>query len=199
MSTWKGAFSRIRAAVTLVGILSLLCGIAYPLAITIVATIWAPESAQGSLLVRDGVVVGSSLIGQSFESPAYFFGRPSATPSFPYDASLSGGSNLGPTNPELVAAVRARIALLRAVDPGNHAPIPVDLVTSSGSGLDPHISLAAAEYQLPRVARARGVDEERVRELVLRQARGRSLGVLGEPHVNVLLLNLALDEAFRRP
>src|SRR5262249_19520225 len=149
--------------------------------------------ANGSLIVRDGRVVGSKLIGQSFEDPGHFWGRVSATSPTAYNAGASTGSNLGPTNEALTKNAKARVDALRAADPENAAPIPVDLVTSSGSGLDPHISLASAEYQLRRVARAAGLSEERVRELVAKHTEGRDLGFLGEPRVNVLLVNLDLD------
>jgi K+-transporting ATPase ATPase C chain len=144
--------------------------------------------------VKDGKAIGSELIGQPFDDPKYFWGRLSATAPFPYNAASSGGSNLGPTNPALIDEVQARIKALRAADPSNMQPIPVDLVTSSGSGLDPHISPAAAEYQVARVARARGLGEAVVRQLVAQHTQDRDLGVLGEPRVNVLELNLALDE-----
>ena len=151
------------------------------------------DKANGSVLVSEGKAVGSSLIGQPFSAQGYFWSRPSATSPVPYDASASTGSNLGPTNPALAAAVRDRISALRAADPGLTGPVPVDLVTTSGSGLDPDISVAAGLIQVPRVAAARGLSPDRVRALVLSQAEGRTLGVLGEPRVNVLALNLALD------
>jgi K+-transporting ATPase ATPase C chain len=174
-------------------LLSLITGVAYPVLVTGVAQLVFPRQANGSLLVKDGKVAGSSLIGQPFDDPKYFWGRPSATSPFPYNAGASSGSNQGPTNPALIEAVRGRVAALRAADPGNAAAVPVDLVTASASGLDPHISPAAALYQAGRVARARGLDESRVRELVERHVEGRQLGFLGEPRVNVLLLNFALD------
>jgi K+-transporting ATPase ATPase C chain len=152
-----------------------------------------PHQANGSLIVRDGKSVGSALLGQPFSDPRYFWGRPSATGPVAYNGGSSSGSNQGPTNPALAEAVKARIQALRDADPGNAAPVPVDLVTASGSGLDPHISPAAAEYQIRRVARARGLSETAVRELVGAHTRGRQLGVLGEPVVEVLPLNLALD------
>jgi potassium-transporting ATPase KdpC subunit len=182
----------VRSLVVLVG-LTLLVGVAYPLAVTGIARGIFPARAEGSLLERDGKVVGSALIGQAFTDPTYFWPRPSATAPFPYNAAASTGSNLGPTNPVLLASVRARVAALRRADPGNTAPVPVDLVTSSGSGLDPDISPAAAEYQIARVARARGLDPAKVRGLVAAHTQGRQFGVLGEPRVNVLELNLALD------
>jgi K+-transporting ATPase ATPase C chain len=173
--------------------LSVLTGIVYPLVITGIAQLVFPRQANASLIYRDGRPVASELIGQSFTDPKYFWGRPSATSPTPYNAASSGGSNLGPTNPDLIKAVGERIAALKAADPGNEAPIPVDLVTSSGSGLDPHISPAAAEYQVARVAKARGLDVETVRQLVARHTAGRTLGLLGEPRVHVVELNLDLD------
>jgi len=172
---------------------TLITGLVYPLAVTCIAQMLLPHQANGSLIVREGQVAGSELIGQPFDSPRYFWGRPSATAPFPYNAAASAGSNLGPGNPSLEEAVQARIDALRAADPGNTLPVPVDLVTASASGLDPHISLAAALYQVPRVARARGLAENEVEALVRRFTAGRQLGVLGEPRVNVLNLNLALD------
>ncbi|MDR4470556.1 MAG: potassium-transporting ATPase subunit KdpC [Nitrospira sp.] len=185
----------IRPALTMLLILTVLTGLIYPLTVTGLAQLFFPDQANGSLIVREGKVIGSELIGQHFDKPEYFWSRPSATSRFPYNAAASAGSNLGPTNPALIEAVNARVAALRAADPGNDSPIPVDLVTASGSGLDPHISPAAALYQVKRVARARGMNEAVVRELVARSTQGRQLGLLGEPRVNVLLLNLALDEA----
>jgi len=175
-------------------VLTVLTGLIYPLAVTGLAQLFFPEQANGSLIVQDGKVLGSKLIGQHFDEPKYFWGRPSATAPFPYNAAASGGSNLGPTNPVLIDAVKARVAALRAADPGNDLPIPVDLVAASGSGLDPHISPAAASYQAKRVARARSLNENRVLALVSKHTEGRQFGVLGEPRVNVLEINLALDE-----
>ncbi len=183
----------IRPAVVLLALCTLLTGIAYPLAVTGLAQAVFPMQANGSLMGQDGRIVGSALIGQPFDDPRYFWGRPSATAPFPYNAAASSGSNLGPSNPALIEAVQARITALRAADPGNDAPVPVDLVTASGSGLDPHISVAAALYQAPRVARVRGLDEAALQLLVLSQIEGRQFGLLGEPRVNVLKLNLALD------
>lgn len=183
----------IRPALSLLILLTVLTGLVYPLAVTGLAQAMFPRQANGSLLERDGRPIGSSLIGQDFTDPKYFWGRPSATAPQAYNGTASGGSNLGPTNPALTAAVKQRVAALRAADPGNHAPIPVDLVTASGSGLDPEISPAAARYQLARVARTRGLPVSEVQALVARCTHGRQFGVLGEPRVNVLQLNLALD------
>ncbi|WP_033840509.1 potassium-transporting ATPase subunit KdpC [Bordetella bronchiseptica] len=183
----------LRAALVIFLALSVLVGLLYPLATTGVARLLWPFQAGGSLLEQDGHVVGSALIGQSFTDPRYFWGRPSATAPMPYNAAASGGSNLGPANPALAQAVRARIAALRAADPGNPAPIPVDLATASGSGLDPHISPAAAGYQAARVARARGLPTATVEQLIARHTERPVPDILGEPVVNVLALNLALD------
>jgi K+-transporting ATPase ATPase C chain len=183
----------LRPVLVLFVVLSIVTGGAYPLAVTGIAKAAFPTQAAGSLVERDGKVVGSTLIGQSFNDPRHFWSRPSATSPGPNNAANSGGSNLGPSNPALVDAVKGRVAALRAADPGNTAPIPVDLVTASASGLDPDISRAAADYQVARVARARGLPVERVLDLVAAHARDRILGFLGEPRVNVLELNLALD------
>jgi potassium-transporting ATPase KdpC subunit len=188
---------QIRSATLMLLVLTLITGVAYPLLVTVAAQVIFPRQANGSLIVRDGKTVGSVLLGQSFDEPKYFWGRPSATSPMPYNAESSGGSNLGPTNPALVDLVRGRVKALRQADPTNRAPIPVDLVTTSASGLDPHISPAAAEFQAGRVARARGLDEAAVRGLVAQHTEGRTLGLLGEPRVNVLELNLALDGAGR--
>ena len=185
--------SQIRPAIVLLLLLTAITGLAYPLVITGIAQVVFPHQANGSLIVENGQIVGSELIGQPFDDPHYFWGRPSATIPLPYNAAASSGSNLGPSNPTLQEAVRSRVAALRAADPGNSQPIPVDLVTASASGLDPHISLAAALYQVPRVARERGLSEKDVEALVGRCTADRQLGVLGEPRVNVLKLNLALD------
>ena len=185
----------LRPAIVSLIALTLLTGVLYPVAVTGIAQLIFPGQANGSLILKGGKPVGSSLIGQAFDDPKYFWGRPSATSPFPNNAGSSGGSNLGPTNPDLQKAVQGRIDALKAADPGNTAPIPVDLVTASGSGLDPHISPAAALYQVQRVAKVRGLSEEKVRELVTQYTRGRQFGFLGEPGVNVLTLNLALDQA----
>ena len=184
---------QIRPALTMLFILTVLTGLVYPLAITGMAQLFFPDQANGSLIVHNGKVIGSKLIGQYFDKPQYFWSRPSATSPFPYNAAASGGSNLGPTNPALIEAVKARVAALRAADPGNDSPIPVDLVTASGSGLDPHISPAAALYQVKRVARARGLAESTVQKLVTQHTEGRQFRLLGERRVNVLQLNFALD------
>lgn len=185
----------LRPAMVILALLTLITGGIYPLVITGIAQVVFPHQANGSLIVQNGKVVGSELIGQAFDDPKYFWGRPSATGPFPYNAAASSGSNLGPTNPALTEAVQARLQALQAADPGNQAPVPVDLVTASGSGLDPHISVAAALYQVPRVARARGMSEDQVRSLVQQFTQGRQLGFLGEPRVNVLELNLALQNS----
>jgi K+-transporting ATPase ATPase C chain len=192
--------SEIRASLVSFGLLTVLTGVAYPLLITGIAQAAFPRQASGSVIVVHGRTIGSSLIGQTFDSPRYFWGRLSATldangKALAYNAGASGGSNLGPSNPALADAAKARIDALRASTPGlEHANVPVDLVTSSASGLDPDISPAAAEIQVSRVAQARGLDEARVRRLVQRHTRDRTLAVLGEPRVNVLELNVALDE-----
>jgi K+-transporting ATPase ATPase C chain len=183
----------VRPAVTLLILMTLITGIAYPLVVTGVARVLFPAQAAGSLIVKDGKPVGSRLIGQPFSDPKYFWSRPSATSPQPYNGLSSGGSNLGPLNPALTDAVKARIAALQAADPSNHAPVPVDLVTASASGLDPDISLAAAYYQVDRIARLRHLSPDRVRALIAAHGSGRWLGVLGEPRVNAMELNLALD------
>ncbi|HXR19690.1 MAG TPA: potassium-transporting ATPase subunit KdpC [Steroidobacteraceae bacterium] len=172
---------------------TLVTGIAYPLVVTAIAQVCCRQQAQGSLIRQGDKLVGSSLIGQPFEDPKYFWPRPSATTPQPYNGASSTGSNLGPTNPAQFDAVKTRVASLQQADPDNKLPVPVDLVTASGSGLDPHISPAAAEYQLARVAHARGMDPARLRALVAAHTQGRQWGILGEPRVNVLELNLALD------
>lgn len=185
--------SRLRPALTVFTLLTLLTGAIYPLVVTGIATAVFAHQAAGSFVVKDGRIIGSALIGQHFTDPKYFWGRPSATGSGPYNPLASGGSNQGPLNPALLDAVKQRIAILRAADPDNTAHVPVDLVTASASGLDPHISLAAARYQAARVARLRGLRIDQMNELIDRHAERRWLGVFGEPRVNVLDLNLALD------
>ncbi|MCL4300014.1 MAG: potassium-transporting ATPase subunit KdpC [Anaerolineae bacterium] len=185
--------TQFRPALILLITLTITTGLIYPLLVTGIAQVVFPNQANGSLLYQDGQPAGSALIGQPFDAPQYFWGRPSATGPFPYNAAASSGSNLGPASQALLDRVQARVDALRAADPGNTAPIPVDLVTASGSGLDPHISPAAALYQVPRVARARGLSEEAVSRLVAEHTEGRTFGILGEPRVHVLELNLALD------
>jgi K+-transporting ATPase ATPase C chain len=185
--------SQLRPAIVSFLLLTLLTGVVYPLAVTGLAKVAFPREAEGSFLPTGP----STLIGQAFDDPKYFWGRLSATSPVPYNAAASSGSNLGPTNPALTAIAQARIEALRAADPGNTQPVPVDLVTASGSGLDPHISPAAAKYQVRRVARLRGLDPQQVTGLVARNTQGRQFGLLGEPRVNVLELNLALDQLQR--
>lgn len=187
--------SLLRPALTLLIALSLVTGLAYPLLTTGIAQLVFPAQASGSLIVKDGKPVGSLLIGQGFSDPKYFWSRPSATSPMPYNAQASGGSNLGPLNPALMDAVKGRIDALHAADPGNSATIPADLVYSSASGLDPHISIAAAKYQANRIARVRNLPIARVDQLIAEQSETPLLGFLGEPRVNVLALNLALDAA----
>lgn len=185
--------AQIRPALMALLIFTVLTGLIYPLVVTGIAQLAFPHQANGSLIINNGQAVGSELIGQPFDVPKYFWGRLSVTSPFPYNAAASSGSNIGPSNPALITEIQARIDALKAVDPTNTQPIPVDLVTSSGSGLDPDISIAAALYQVPRVARVRGLSEATVRALVDQFTEGRQLGFLGEPRVNVLKLNLALD------
>jgi potassium-transporting ATPase KdpC subunit len=188
------AMSRlIRNAVSMLLVMTLIAGIAYPLLATGVAQVLFPHQANGSLIEKDGKPIGSELIGQNFDDPRYFWGRPSATTPQPNNGTASNGSNQGPANPALHDAVQQRIDALHKADPGNTAPVPVDLVTASGSGLDPQISPAAAQYQIARVARVRHLDVAQVQTLVAQFTQGRQLGLLGEPRVNVLQLNLALD------
>lgn len=183
----------LRPVLTLFLLLSLITGVAYPLLVTGAAQVFFPFQANGSLIFQDGKPVGSALIGQPFSDARHFWGRPSATSPMPYNGAASAGSNLGPLNPALIDAVKARVEALRAADPGNTAPVPVDLVTASGSGLDPHISVAAARYQAARVAKARKLSLESVRQLVDGSTESPPLPFMGEPVVNVLRLNLALD------
>jgi potassium-transporting ATPase KdpC subunit len=185
--------THVRAAVVSLALFTVVTGLAYPAIVTVIAQLAFPHQANGSLIVKDGKAVGSALIGQPFDDPKYFWGRPSATSPFGYNAGASGASNLSPTNADLIKVVQGRVEALRAADPGNAAPVPVDLVTASGSGLDPHISPAAALYQVGRVAKARKMDEATVRRLVEQNTEGRQFGFLGEPRVNVLALNLGLD------
>jgi len=192
--------SQLRPALVSLGIFTILTGLIYPLVVTGIAQVVFPWQANGSLIVRNGQPVGSALLGQPFDDPKYFWGRLSATSPAAYTAfnadksTGSSGSNYGPLNPALLEAVQGRIKALRDADPDNTAPIPVDLVTASGSGLDPHMSPAAAAYQVSRVARARGLSEDAVRRVVAQHNAGRTLGLLGEPRVNVLAVNLALDQ-----
>jgi K+-transporting ATPase ATPase C chain len=184
----------LRPALAILLSLTLLTGGVYPLLVTGIAQLLFPHQASGGLMIKDGKAVGSTLIGQHFSEPKYFWSRPSATSNFANNALASGGSNQGPLNPDLIEAVQQRIAALKAADPTNTSKIPVDLVTASASGLDPHISVAAAEYQAARVARVRGIDVAKLRELIVANTEGHWLGLLGEPRVNVLKLNLALDK-----
>jgi potassium-transporting ATPase KdpC subunit len=183
----------IRPAVILVVILTVITGLIYPVVLTGIAQLVWPSKAGGSLIVKDGKAIGSSLVGQSFSDQKYFWSRPSATGAWPYNGLASAGSNQGPLNPALTDAVKSRIEALRVADPTNTAPVPIDLVTASGSGLDPHISVAAANYQAARVARVRGLKPEAVQTLIAAHTQERFLGIIGEPRVNVLQLNLALD------
>jgi K+-transporting ATPase ATPase C chain len=185
--------SELRPALVSFLLLTAITGVIYPLLVTGVGQVAFADAANGSLIRSGDRIIGSRLIGQPFTDPKYFFSRPSATAPQPYNGAASSGSNLGPTNPALIQAIGERVAALRALDPENKAPVPVDLVTASASGLDPHISPAAAEYQVPRVARLRHRPESEIRELVKQATEGRTLGILGEPRVNVLALNLALD------
>ncbi len=184
----------IRNAVMALLVFTILTGVAYPLVVTGIAQALFPYQANGSILVSNDKPVGSTLVGQQFDEPKYFWGRPSATSPYPYNGASSSGSNLGPNNPDLLKLAQERIEQLKSADRANNAKIPVDLVTASGSGLDPHISHAAAEYQSARVARNRGIDESKVRALVTAYTEPRQFGILGEPTVNVLKLNMALDD-----
>jgi K+-transporting ATPase ATPase C chain len=183
----------LRPSLIFLALFTLLTGVVYPLVVTAVAQTFFPYRANGSLIEQEGVIVGSELVGQPFDDPAYFWGRPSLTEPYPYNGGASAGSTIAPSNPALVERIAARIAALEAADPTNQQAIPVDLVTASGSGLDPHVSLAAAEYQVERVARFRGVETAVIRQLVAEYTEGRTFGLLGESRVNVLRLNLALD------
>lgn len=185
--------TQFRTSILLLAIMTLFTGLAYPLVVTGISQWLFPHQADGSLITQNGQIIGSEMIGQYFTNPKYFWGRPSATGPHPYNSAASSGSNLGPTNPALTRAIQTHIEALQAADPGNTAPVPVDLVTASASGLDPHISVAAALYQAPRVARERGLSEEQILRLVTQFTEGRQFGFLGEPRVNVLKLNLALD------
>lgn len=193
MSTMKRFLSVVKPALVLLGLFTLLTGLLYPLAVTGIAQIIFPHQANASLIEHEDVIVGSELIGQPFDDPAYFWGRPSLTEPYPYNSAASAGSTIAPSNPALTERIALRVAALRAADPTNTMPIPVDLVTASGSGLDPHISLAAAIYQVERVAGARGLEADDVRRLVSEHIEGRLFGLWGEPRVNVLHLNMALD------
>jgi K+-transporting ATPase ATPase C chain len=183
----------LRQSVAILVLLTALTGVVYPLLVTGIAQVVFPRAANGSLIERHGKPLGSELIGQAFTDPKYFWSRPSATSPFPDNSTSSSGSNLGPTNSALTDAVKQRIEALRAADPGNTEPVPVDLITASGSGLDPHISPAAAIYQMARVVRVRGISPEQVKAMIAQASAGRQLGLLGEPRVNVLQLNLLLD------
>lgn len=185
--------SELRPALVSFLLLTLVTGVVYPLVVTGIGQAVFSDAANGSLIHAGDKLIGSRLIGQPFSDPKYFFGRPSATAPQPYNGAASSGSNQGPTNPALTTAVSDRVTALRALDPENKQPVPIDLVTASGSGLDPHISPAAAEYQIPRVARLRNRPENEIRALMKEATEGRTFGILGEPRVNVLLLNLALD------
>jgi K+-transporting ATPase ATPase C chain len=184
----------LRRAVVSLLLMVVITGVVYPLVMTAIGRVVFPHRSQGSLILQGGTIVGSELIGQPFDSPKYFWPRPSATSPVPYNAGASSGSNLGPTNPALQQAVQERVARLKAADPNNSLPIPVDLVTASGSGLEAYISPAAAQYQVPRVARARGLAAEQVQQLVRANTWGRQWGFLGQPRTNVVTLNLALDK-----
>lgn len=185
----------LRPAAMMLLMLTLVTGVAYPTLVTVLAQVLFNEQANGSLIKNEtGQLIGSELIGQMFSEPKYFWSRPSATRPYSYNAAASSGSNLGPTNPALADSVTARIQALKEADPNNTAPVPVDLVTASGSGLDPHISVAAAEYQIKRIARVRKIDEAKLRELVSVHTESRQWGMFGEPRINVLKLNRALDQ-----
>jgi potassium-transporting ATPase KdpC subunit len=191
---FSGLIRELRPAIVMFLLLTIITGVLYPLAVTGVSAVVFPAAATGSLIVKDGIVVGSRLVGQPFDDAKYFWSRPSGTGPYGYNAGASSGSNLGPLNPALADAVAGRVATLKTAAPQQEAPVPVDLVTASGSGLDPHISPAAAYYQVGRVAAARTLAAERVKEIVTQHIEPRTFGLLGEPRVNVLALNLALDE-----
>lgn len=188
-------FSQLMPALRMLVIMTALTGVIYPLIVTGIAKVAFPRAASGSLIISDGKTLGSDLIGQPFDDPKYFWSRPSATSPQPYNAMASSGSNQGPRNPALADAVKDRIKALRDADPGNAAAVPVDLITASGSGLDPHISVAAGQYQLARVAKSRRLTVNQVQSVVADNTEGRAFGLLGEPRVNVLKLNIALDRA----
>jgi len=190
-------FAQLMPAIRMLVIMTALTGVIYPLIVTGIAKVAFPLAASGSLIVSDGKTLGSDLIGQPFDDPKYFWSRPSATSPQPYNAMASSGSNQGPRNPALADAVKDRIKALRDTDPGNTAAVPVDLITASGSGLDPHISVAAGQYQVARVAKSRGLSADQVQSVVADNTEGRTFGVLGEPRVNVLKLNIALDRAYK--
>lgn len=186
--------AHLRSALVLLAVFTLITGITYPLVVTALAQLIYPVQANGSIIIEGEDAIGSELIGQPFTAPKYFWGRPSATQPFPYNAAASSGSNLAPSNPALTQAVKERVDILRNDGPLNRNKVPVDMVTASGSGLDPHISVAAALYQVPRIARARGLPDKLVRDLITELTETRQFGILGEPRVNVLKINLALDE-----
>lgn len=187
-------FKQLRTVVVVFVLLTIVTGIIYPVLVTVIAQAAFPHQANGSLIVQGDKIIGSELLGQHFDDPRYFWGRPSATGAFPNDASASTGSNYGPTNPAQLDAVKSRLEAIRTAQPEQTGPVPVELVTASASGLDPDISPAAAEFQVSRVARARGLSEDNLRQIVATNTEGRTLGLLGEPRVNVLKLNLALDK-----
>lgn len=191
--------TQIKTAFMLLLVFSILTGVIYPVLVTVIAQVIFPFQANGSLIINDNKLVGSQLVGQYFSSPNYFWGRPSATSAYPYNAQASSGSNMGPSNPDFIATVTARINTLHQADAQNRDLIPVDLVTASGSGLDPEISPLAAYYQVPRIAKARGISEQDVQSLIQALTKGRTLGILGEPRVNVLNLNIALDSLQKVP
>jgi K+-transporting ATPase ATPase C chain len=195
----KEIATQLRLSLVYTAVFTVLLGLAYPVAVTLMGKALFPKQAGGSFITVDGKRLGSRLVGQPFGDPGYFWGRPSATAPYACNSLASSGSNLGPLNPDLARSVQSRVEALRAADPGNADPVPMDLVTASGSGLDPHISPASATYQAPRVARARRMDVQRLLDLVTRHMEGRTLGFLGDPRVNVLELNLDLDGMAARP